>query len=78
MPEAGGREEAAAEEDGTEAEEAPGSGAHAARTKHSASAAAGFALSLTIAAAALLVGLVIFGALARRDPLARPGPSAPA
>ncbi len=46
--------------------------------QHSASAAAGFALSLTIAAAALLVGLVIFGALARRDPLARPGPSAPA
>ena len=40
MPEAGGREETAAEEDGTEAEEAPGSGAHAARTKHSASAAA--------------------------------------
>jgi len=40
VPEAGGREEAAAEEDGTEAEEAPGSGAHAARTKHSASAAA--------------------------------------
>jgi len=37
--------------------------------QHSASPGRGFALSLLIAAAALLAGLLIFGALARRHPL---------
>jgi predicted MFS family arabinose efflux permease len=41
--------------------------------QHSTSPGRGFALSLLIAAAALLLGLVIFAALARRHPLVRPG-----
>jgi MFS family permease len=40
--------------------------------QHSASPSRGFALSLLIAAAALVLGLLIFGALARRHPLLPP------